>query len=47
MQAGRLDLAGLVTHEFKLEQINEALAVVRSGEAGRRHSCGWNLADYA
>ncbi|SVE52226.1 uncharacterized protein METZ01_LOCUS505080, partial [marine metagenome] len=35
MQAGRLDLAGLVTHEFKLEQINEALAVVRSGEAGR------------
>ena len=35
MQAGKLGLAGLVTHEFELAQINKALAVVRSGEAGR------------
>ena len=35
MQAGKLSLAGLVTHEFKLEQINEAIAVMRSAEAGR------------
>jgi S-(hydroxymethyl)glutathione dehydrogenase/alcohol dehydrogenase len=35
MHAGKFDLAGLVTHEFKLEQINEAIALVRSGNAGR------------
>ena len=35
MRAGRLDLAGLVTHEFRLEQINDAIALARSGEAGR------------
>jgi S-(hydroxymethyl)glutathione dehydrogenase/alcohol dehydrogenase len=35
MQAGKLNLAGLVTHEFKLDQINEAIAVARSGDAGR------------
>ncbi len=35
MQAGKFNLAGLVTHEFKLEQINEAIAIVKSGEAGR------------
>ena len=35
IQAGKLSLAGLVTHEFKLEQINEAIAVMRSAEAGR------------
>jgi S-(hydroxymethyl)glutathione dehydrogenase / alcohol dehydrogenase len=35
VQAGRLKLDGLVTHEFRLEQINEAIALVRSGEAGR------------
>lgn len=33
--AGRLKLTGLVTHEFPLAQINEALDVVRSGVAGR------------
>lgn len=32
---GKLSLNGLITHEFALEKINDALAVVRSGEAGR------------
>ncbi len=35
IQAGRFNLDGLITHEFKLEEINEAIASVRSGEAGR------------
>jgi S-(hydroxymethyl)glutathione dehydrogenase/alcohol dehydrogenase len=35
VQAGRLKLDGLITHEFPLEQINDAIALVRSGEAGR------------
>ena len=35
MQAGKFNLAGLVTHEFNLDQINEAIAVMRSGKAGR------------
>lgn len=35
MEAGKFKLEGLVTHEFKLDQINEAIAVVRSGDAGR------------
>lgn len=34
-EAGRLPLDGLITHEFPLEHINEALRVFRSGEAGR------------
>jgi len=34
-RAGRLRLDGLITHEFGLDHINEALALVRSGEAGR------------
>jgi S-(hydroxymethyl)glutathione dehydrogenase/alcohol dehydrogenase len=34
-RAGRLSLDGLVTHEFPLEEINEALDLVRSGTAGR------------
>ena len=33
--AGKLNLNGLVTHEFKLDQINEAIKLVRSGNAGR------------
>jgi Zn-dependent alcohol dehydrogenase len=33
--AGLLDLAPLVTHRFRLEQIGEALEVTRSGTAGR------------
>ena len=35
IQAGKLKLDGIITHEFKLEQINEAIRLVRSGEAGR------------
>jgi Zn-dependent alcohol dehydrogenase len=35
VQAGRFKLDGLVTHEFPLEKINEAIALVRAGEAGR------------
>ena len=31
----RFHLDGLVTHEFPLSQINEAIGVVRSGEGGR------------
>jgi len=34
-QAGRLKLGGLITHEFSLDQVNEAIEVVRSSEAGR------------
>jgi S-(hydroxymethyl)glutathione dehydrogenase/alcohol dehydrogenase len=35
MQAGKFDLKGLITHEFKLDQINDAIAIVKSGDAGR------------
>lgn len=35
VQAGKFNLDGLITHEFRLEQINEAIALVRAGEAGR------------
>jgi S-(hydroxymethyl)glutathione dehydrogenase/alcohol dehydrogenase len=35
VQAGKFKLDGLVTHEFPLEKINEAIALVRAGEAGR------------
>jgi S-(hydroxymethyl)glutathione dehydrogenase/alcohol dehydrogenase len=35
MRAGKLTLDGLVTHEFSLDQINDAIATVRRGEAGR------------
>src|SRR5271169_1381523 len=34
-QAGRLEFVGIITHEFPLEAINEALDVVRGGSAGR------------
>lgn len=34
-QAGKLPLDRLITHRFPLEKINNALDVVRSGEAGR------------
>ncbi len=33
--AGRMSFDGLITHEFTLDGINDALDVVRSGEAGR------------
>jgi S-(hydroxymethyl)glutathione dehydrogenase / alcohol dehydrogenase len=35
VQAGRLSFDGIITHEFPLAEINTALDVVRSGEAGR------------
>lgn len=34
-QSGKMKLEGLITHEFCLDQINEAIAVVRSGQGGR------------
>lgn len=33
--AGKMKLDGLITQEFSLDKINEAIEVVRSGEAGR------------
>src|SRR5437867_5399730 len=35
MRAGRMSLDGLVTHEFPLDRVNDAIATVRRGEAGR------------
>jgi len=35
VQAGKFHLDGLITHEFRLQQINEAIQLVRAGEAGR------------
>lgn len=35
VQAGKLNLEGLVTHEFPLDKINEAIDLVREGDAGR------------
>ena len=35
MNAGKMTLDGLITHEFKLDKINEALGLFRSGKAGR------------
>jgi S-(hydroxymethyl)glutathione dehydrogenase/alcohol dehydrogenase len=35
IERGRMTLDGLVTHEFTLDKINDALALFRSGEAGR------------
>jgi S-(hydroxymethyl)glutathione dehydrogenase/alcohol dehydrogenase len=34
-RAGKLKLDGLITHEFTLEQINQAIETVKSGKAGR------------
>ncbi|MBS59807.1 MAG: dehydrogenase [Anaerolineaceae bacterium] len=34
-QAGQFNLDGLVTHEFSLDEVNDAIDVVRSGECGR------------
>ena len=33
--AGKLKLDGLITHEFALDEINQAIDLVRKGEAGR------------
>ena len=35
IKAGRLSLNGIITHKFTLDQINEALDMVRCGAAGR------------
>jgi|TARA_Y100000310_G_scaffold305783_1_gene346313 Zn-dependent alcohol dehydrogenase len=35
INAGKMTLDGLITHEFGLDEINEALNLFRSGEAGR------------
>ena len=35
MEADKMALNGLITHEFALDEINEALDLFRSGEAGR------------
>ena len=35
INAGKMTLDGLITHEFELDDINEALDLFRSGEAGR------------
>lgn len=35
MKAGRISFDGIVTHEFPLAAINEAIDLMRSGEAGR------------
>ena len=35
LEAGKMTLDGLITHEFRLDQVNEAIEALRSGEAGR------------
>ena len=35
IKAGKLSLEGIITHEFNLEEINEALDLVRYSKAGR------------
>jgi Zn-dependent alcohol dehydrogenases, class III len=35
VQAGKVRLSGLITHEFPLAKINDAIRMVREGEAGR------------
>ena len=35
VEAGKLKLDGLITHEFKLDNINKAIQLVKSGDAGR------------
>jgi S-(hydroxymethyl)glutathione dehydrogenase/alcohol dehydrogenase len=35
VKAGKLKLDGLITHEFKLNDINEAISLMKSGKAGR------------
>jgi S-(hydroxymethyl)glutathione dehydrogenase/alcohol dehydrogenase len=34
-QANRVSFDGIITHEFSLDNINQALDLVRSGRAGR------------
>ncbi len=35
VKRGKMTLDGIITHRFKLEEVNEALNVIRRGEAGR------------
>lgn len=35
VQSGKMNLDGLITHEFKLDDINEAIQLIKSGSAGR------------
>ena len=35
IESGKMTLDGLITHEFYLEDINEALELLRTGEVGR------------
>ena len=35
MKLGKMSLDGIITHEFKLDEINEALEAIRRGETGR------------
>lgn len=35
IKSGKMTLDGIITHEFSLDEINTAIEVVRSGEAGR------------
>ena len=35
LESGKMTLDGLITHEFALEEINDALDLFGSGEAGR------------
>jgi S-(hydroxymethyl)glutathione dehydrogenase/alcohol dehydrogenase len=35
VQAGRLSFDGIITHEFPRAGVNDALDLVRSGNAGR------------
>ena len=35
MKAGKLSLDDLITHEFPLDRINDAIGIMRSGSAGR------------
>jgi Zn-dependent alcohol dehydrogenase len=35
VQSGKMKLEGLITHEFKLDDVNEAIQLIKSGNAGR------------
>jgi S-(hydroxymethyl)glutathione dehydrogenase/alcohol dehydrogenase len=35
MDAGKMSLEGLITHEFSLDEINIALDLMRKGDCGR------------
>ena len=35
IKRGKMSLEGIITHEFKLEDINDALSAIRRGETGR------------